>query len=260
MTTDLLTRLAAADPHRTRGYVVTVTAVDTATGTCTVDPGDGDPVADVPYYAGTPGVGEVLVALLFDDLLVVPAGGSGGSGRSSTELGAGINLNTVTTPGVYSQSQTAEATLALNYPAAVAGMLEVFDNSANTATPLNIMIWQRYSTYAHGSYPNYIYARSCLNGTWNAWKRIDLVDGQMVLAGQTGVTPVANTPTKVAVTFPRAFASQPVVTVTANSAVPGSGVQEVTCANITTIGCDLYIYRTNTTATELHWIAVGLPA
>ena len=75
---------------------------------------------------------------------------------------------------------------------------------------------------------------------------------------QTGtvfVTPVANTPTSVAVTFPTAFATTPVVVASASSASPGSEVKEISVSSVTTTGFTAWIYRTNTTDSAILWIA-----
>ena len=78
-----------------------------------------------------------------------------------------------------------------------------------------------------------------------------------VLHGFVNVAPVANTPTAQHVSFEAEFADDPTVVVSAVSAVPGSAVQAVSAANITTTGFDVYVYRTNTTVTAVMWIAAG---
>lgn len=75
--------------------------------------------------------------------------------------------------------------------------------------------------------------------------------------GSIPITPVANAPSAVHINFPWTYDAPPMVWVTANSAVPGTQVQEVTAANVTTTGCDLYIYRTTATQTTLFWRAEG---
>lgn len=75
--------------------------------------------------------------------------------------------------------------------------------------------------------------------------------------GSTSVTPsAANTPTKKSITFGKTFTSPPIVTATALSTVPGTRVTGVGVDNITTTGCDIYVTRTNTTATTIEWIAM----
>lgn len=80
------------------------------------------------------------------------------------ELGAG-DVNSVTTPGCYSQSDTAEATTANHYPvASLKGMLEVF---AIASSPSYVI--QRYSAFNSTSD---IYQRNYVSGTWTAWTQI----------------------------------------------------------------------------------------
>lgn len=78
MSTDYLAKLAAAtDPHAVRAWVVKITAVDVTTGTCTIDPQDGDVVPEVPFWGAAPAVGSTQVALLFEGLLGVLVAASG---------------------------------------------------------------------------------------------------------------------------------------------------------------------------------------
>lgn len=78
-----------------------------------------------------------------------------------------------------------------------------------------------------------------------------------VLHGFVNVTPTANAPTAQHVSFSDAFAEDPTVVVSAVSAVPGTAVQAVSAANISTTGFDVYVYRTNSTVTAVMWIAAG---
>jgi len=73
---------------------------------------------------------------------------------------AGTNLDAVTTSGVYIQSINANATLALNYPVAYAGELEVYTNGSFT--------FQRYSTYGP---QNKVYTRGYYT-TWGSWSEL----------------------------------------------------------------------------------------
>lgn len=81
------------------------------------------------------------------------------------EIGNSVNLNTITTGGLYTQMQNAETSLALNYPVALAGMLEV-GYTINGSTDY---VWQRYSTYGTS---NAVYTRTLYNGTWYPWKQL----------------------------------------------------------------------------------------
>jgi hypothetical protein len=78
-------------------------------------------------------------------------------------------------------------------------------------------------------------------------------------AGSVSITPVANTPTSAAITFPAGrFTVPPIVTVTASSTVPGSNVMEVSAASVTATGALIYIYRTNISNTTVYWSAVQM--
>lgn len=79
------------------------------------------------------------------------------------ELGAGVNLNTLVSSGIYTQQQSAEATVALNYPTTLAGFLEVFVADSG-------MLWQRYTPY--GQFAKHIYQRALYSTTWYPWKII----------------------------------------------------------------------------------------
>lgn len=86
------------------------------------------------------------------------------------ELGANVNLDTLTTPGVYWQSNSNEATTALKYPEALAGLLEIFGNGVN-------MVWQRYTPY--GVNGNRVYIRGWYNTTgWDSWRLMESVPSQ----------------------------------------------------------------------------------
>ena len=78
-----------------------------------------------------------------------------------------------------------------------------------------------------------------------------------IQSGMVTITPVANTPTSVHVTFSPAFTAPPIVTVSAVSGVPFTQVQGVSVSNITATGCDVYLVRNNTNSTNVNWIAQG---
>lgn len=78
-----------------------------------------------------------------------------------------------------------------------------------------------------------------------------------IAAGVETVTPVANKPTKHSVTGLNLEGRGPVrVIVTAETGVPGSTFKEVTTADHTPFGFSIWVYRTNTTATNIHWFAI----
>jgi hypothetical protein len=82
----------------------------------------------------------------------------------SALLGASVDLNTQTSPGAVVQPLNANASLALNYPAAVAGLLEVH------ARADGLMVFQRYSSYDPAK--PYIWQRTYYSGTWGAWVEV----------------------------------------------------------------------------------------
>lgn len=83
------------------------------------------------------------------------------------------------------------------------------------------------------------------------------LDAGNIAAGVEAVTPVANKPTKYVVSGLNLQGRGPVrVIVTAETSVPGSTFREVTTADHTPFGFSIWVYRTNTTATNIHWFAI----
>ena len=87
--------------------------------------------------------------------------------------------------------------------------------------------------------------------------RVQFSNGLLLQWGVEAITPVANTPTGKAVTFPVAYTSIPMVIVSALTTVPGTTVTGSGAAEITTTGFDAYVTRTNTTSTSIGWVAIG---
>lgn len=85
-------------------------------------------------------------------------------------------------------------------------------------------------------------------------------NGLLIQWGVETITPVANTPTAKAVTFPVAYTSVPMVLTTAITTVPGTSVTGDAAANITVTGFDAYVTRNSTTNTSVGWIAIGYKA
>lgn len=82
-------------------------------------------------------------------------------------------------------------------------------------------------------------------------------DGYCEICGKVDVTPTANTPTRQAITFPKTFLKVPNIQVTAHSSVIGKEVLGVSFSNPLRTGCDVLVYRTNTTGTTVYWCARG---
>lgn len=77
-------------------------------------------------------------------------------------LAAAVNLNTITTPGSYGQASNGGATLALNYPEALAGTLLVQAAGAGLIT----------QTYSVRGPNNKKYERNLYGGVWSAWGEV----------------------------------------------------------------------------------------
>lgn len=84
----------------------------------------------------------------------------------NTELGAGVDLDTITRPGFYSQTSRTEATAGQNYPPRAAvlgdtvaeGILLVFASTG-------YVVVQQY----HETSAGVIWQRTRLNGAWESW-------------------------------------------------------------------------------------------
>ena len=78
----------------------------------------------------------------------------------AVNLGASVNLNTITNTGLYHQNSNSNAGNGSNYPVGRAGMLTVKKN-ANS-----VHVYQDYYDYANTTR----YFRSYYNGTWTSWE------------------------------------------------------------------------------------------
>jgi hypothetical protein len=90
--------------------------------------------------------------------------------------------------------------------------------------------------------------------------RVRFSNGLLLQWGVETITPVKDTPTAKAVTFPVSYTSVPMVLTTAITTVPGSSVSGNASANITVTGFDAYVTRNGTTNTSVGWIAIGYKA
>jgi len=81
--------------------------------------------------------------------------------------------------------------------------------------------------------------------------------GLLLQWGSVSITPVANTPTSVNVTFPIAYDNIPSIQVSAVSGAPYTNVLGYSHLNDSATGTTLYVTRTNTVATVLRWFAIG---
>ncbi len=87
--------------------------------------------------------------------------------------------------------------------------------------------------------------------------RVLFSNGLLLQWGVETITPVKDTPTAKAVTFPIAYTSAPMVITSPVTTVPGSSVSGAAPANITVSGFDAYVTRNGTTNTSVGWIAIG---
>lgn len=78
-----------------------------------------------------------------------------------------------------------------------------------------------------------------------------------MVCGTVSMNPVANTPTTERVNFGTTLTAPIRVWVTAQSGFIGSQVEGVGVTDLDTTGFDCVIYRTNTTATNVFWLAIG---
>lgn len=84
-------------------------------------------------------------------------------------IGAGADLNTYVTQGLYHQGSNAQAAGGTNYPVAYAGLLEVFQSGVDGSG----FTYQRYTVY-QGFFQ--VYTRAKYTTTWSAWKLIPFND------------------------------------------------------------------------------------
>lgn len=116
---------------------------------------------------------------------VVGSLGWGTYGVSTSNMPAGTDLNSMVTPGSYGQTANVNATLALNYPAPLAGTLLV--QAANTS-----IITQVYCIYNTGQ----VFSRSCYANTWSKWSELCVTDSPALRGVPTAPTAVKGNSTR----------------------------------------------------------------
>ena len=94
----------------------------------------------------------------------------------------------------------------------------------------------------------------------NRTGRVHFSNGLLIQWGVETITPVKDTPTAKAVTFPVSYTSIPMVLTTAITTVPGTSVSGNASANISATGFDAYVTRNGTTNTSVGWVAIGYKA
>lgn len=87
-------------------------------------------------------------------------------------------------------------------------------------------------------------------------KKVWTANNLILEIGSVLISPVADTPTAVTVTFSSKFPTPPIVLTTTATTVIGKTVLGHTSANITNTTADIYITRTNSTNTRVQYIAI----
>ena len=96
--------------------------------------------------------------------------------RKVKDIGANVDLNTLTATGRYHQGSSANATTALNYPTTKAGLLKVYNDG---------YVYQEYHCFDNSA----AYRRTLYNGTWYAWTTLQGpkgATGPQGIAGEKG--------------------------------------------------------------------------
>jgi hypothetical protein len=119
--------------------------------------GESLPLNLAPVVLSTVNVGDYVWCQFFGQQLVVFGRIQDGS---IPQLGSTEDLDAFVYTGQWGQPLSANTSLAHNYPATTAGLLEVFRSH-----PQGSMVHQRYSVYGG----NQVWWRTYYNGTWNPW-------------------------------------------------------------------------------------------
>jgi hypothetical protein len=111
------------------------------------------------WHAGNDGAGSGLDADTLD--------GIQGSEyiKRYADLAAAIDLNTITTTGIYHQNSNAQASSGSNYPVGQAGLLEVYNNDEPGGNAIHT--YQRYTEYSTGN----VWTRQRYHSIWYAWAK-----------------------------------------------------------------------------------------
>lgn len=98
-------------------------------------------------------------------------------------LGSAVDLNAITTSGIYHQPANAGASGGTNYPSGVAGKLVVYSSAG--------MTYQSFHEYQTAN----IWYRSKYNTTWYPWRKLAFTDGPAFTATPTAPTAAPGTNT-----------------------------------------------------------------
>ncbi len=171
-------------------------------------------------------------------LLNFRAGGGGlGVGKIAESDSLEVALPSKFTNSISVSSDSDDVNLEVNVPSKFTGDVSIDGDSDTTCFEVTVP-----ANFTGGLYSN---------GAAVATSLPEIQSGMAVIAPLS-----ANSITSVSITFPKEFSSTPNVVATAESAVPGTTVTEVSVGDITTTGCSLRMYRTTATATNIFWIAM----
>lgn len=87
--------------------------------------------------------------------------------RTLINIAPGVDLNTQIKQNDYIQTVSTAATAELNYPAKLAGVLEVQERDNQQ------MIWQRYTSYGSNTVKPRMFFRGRYNGQWYPWQEVN---------------------------------------------------------------------------------------
>lgn len=177
------------------------------------------------------------------------------------------DLNSLISTNNYVQSNTVEATLALNYPINSAGWLQVFSKGT---TPFTL---QQYTQYGGTAGTPSVYMRRLYNGSWSAWVRIDnqpditgtvaartyaakYPNGDLFCRGEYAFPANSGTNQTYAWTFPIPFVGEePDMKVESDSTVPQNMSEGYSSRTLT--GVNIQFYRSTSSGTTVGFSARG---
>ena len=190
-------------------------------------------------------------------------------------LGSGANLDTLLDWKVYTQDTNSDAASGTNYPAPLAGVLEVLPVAGGGGQH----IWQRYTTYRHTTLVDdeeigpTVYVRAFYSGVWGPWTVIGgeariagvksaktyyekYPDGRLICRGSHSFPANANSVQQYVWTFPVAFVGEdPMITCTIDTTVPQNTAMSYHNLSLTAVTIDFL--RTTSAATGTQFQAEG---
>lgn len=145
------------------------------------------------------------------------------------QLGASQDLNNYKSVGTFQQPSNANASLVLNYPTPLAGVLEVMGDTA-------VHVMQRYTVYHKTSVPmwqqNMVYQRgwNASSSSWSAWFVVSMSQTPHIERNYN-TTSTLTTATTTTVPFDTQFATDVAITYSAGVfTLPLSGMYAINCA------------------------------